>query len=55
MSHFWLHEKEAELPASIDKEMAPFIDYSYKRVGKNIPVFSMSRLVDSEAFMDVAV
>jgi twitching motility protein PilI len=55
MRHFWLDEKEAELPTSLDKEMAPFIEYSYKRVGKNIPVFSMPRLVDSEAFMDVAV
>jgi twitching motility protein PilI len=55
MRHFWVDEKEAELPASVDQHIAPFIEYSYKRVGKNIPVFSMSRLVDSEAFMDVAV
>jgi twitching motility protein PilI len=55
MRHFWLDEKEEELPASLDAQIAPFVEYSYKRLGKNTPVFSMSRLVESEAFMDVAV
>ena len=55
MRHFWVDDKEAELPKSVDEHIAPFIEYSYRRVGRHIPVFSVSRLVDSEAFMDVTV
>lgn len=52
MKHFWTDE-ETETAPVLDEAIAPFIATGYRRLGEEYPVFSMSRLAQSEAFLHV--
>jgi twitching motility protein PilI len=54
MKHFWTDE-ELESSPRLDGKIDPFIVTGYRRLGEQYPVFSMSRLIESEAFLHVAV
>lgn len=53
MKHFWVDEQD-ESPPILDAELDEYIDGSYSRLGERYAIFSLSRLADSEAFMNVA-
>lgn len=54
MKHFWKDEQAEELP-QLDGRLQSFVDVSYSRLGEHYAVFSLERLAESQAFMDVAV
>ena len=54
MRHFWRDEIAEELP-QMDERVAPFVQYSFSRLGEHYGVFSPFRLAESEGFMDVAI
>ena len=53
MKHFWVDEQD-ESPPILDAELEYYIDGSYSRLGERYAIFSLSRLAESEAFMNVA-
>ncbi|RMG55413.1 MAG: purine-binding chemotaxis protein CheW [Gammaproteobacteria bacterium] len=54
MRHYWVDEKVAELPEGIDGRLEPYLEHAFEREHRRVPVFSVEKLLESEAFMDVA-
>jgi len=54
MRHYWVDERVAELPEGIDARLEPYLEHAFERGRHRVPVFRIERLLESEAFMDVA-
>lgn len=53
LKHFWADDRAEEFPA-MDEELRMFTDAAYRRLDEHYAVFSVTKLIQSEPFLDVA-